>query len=311
MMLAPAAAGQPGIIAGPVTLAARMITASPAAWNAAFATIQLALGAGLLWRATARAALAGTVAWSLSVWWLGEGAGGIFGGAASPLTGAPGAALLYALLAVLIWPSQTDERPGLSVAQTGPLGRYAKPAWVLLWAGMAALTVAAPDGAAPLTSAGGGRADAAVIAFAAAFTIAAVGVLVPLLTRPALVIAVITAAIIWAAGEQFGGILTGQATDPNTGPLLILIAVAYWPPGKKNTITPTGSGGSSRPAGKSRRAAPGHAKAQGSADDKRPSAAHGTSALRTAASWPPGPSRHAPNSPPPASPSPSPPSPHA
>ena len=25
------------------------------------------------------------------------------------------------------------------------------------------------------------------------------------------------------------GWLTGQATDPNTGPLLILLAAAYWP----------------------------------------------------------------------------------
>jgi hypothetical protein len=30
-------------------------------------------------------------------------------------------------------------------------------------------------------------------------------------------------------GEQFGAIFSGQATDPNTGPLLILIAAAFWP----------------------------------------------------------------------------------
>ena len=36
-------------------------------------TIQLALAAGLLCRPTVRAALAGTVAWALAVWWLGEG----------------------------------------------------------------------------------------------------------------------------------------------------------------------------------------------------------------------------------------------
>ena len=57
-MLAMAAAGQPGVVAGPVTLAAQAVSANPAAWNAAFATIQLALAVGLLFRATARAALA-------------------------------------------------------------------------------------------------------------------------------------------------------------------------------------------------------------------------------------------------------------
>jgi hypothetical protein len=69
------------------------------------------------------------------------------------------------------------------------------------------------------------RADP-VIAFTAAFTAVAAGVLVPGLTRPALIVA---AVVIWVTGEQFGAIFSGQATDPNTGPLLILIAAAFWP----------------------------------------------------------------------------------
>ena len=39
----------------------------------------------------------------------------------------------------------------------------------------------------------------------------------------------VLALVIWVFGENFGGLLTGQATDPNTGPLLILLAAAYWP----------------------------------------------------------------------------------
>ena len=65
-----------------------------------------------LFRRTARAALAGTIAWGLAVWWLGEGLGGILGSAtSSPLTGAPGAAVLYALLVLLalaFWPVRRD-----------------------------------------------------------------------------------------------------------------------------------------------------------------------------------------------------------
>ena len=49
--------------------------------------------------------------------------------------------------------------------------------------------------------------------------------------RPALVLAVVLALFIWVAGEDFGGILTGHATDPNSGPLLILLAAACWPRG--------------------------------------------------------------------------------
>jgi hypothetical protein len=58
----------------------------------------------------------------------------------------------------------------------------------------------------------------------------------PATPRPALVIAVIAAAVIWSAGEHFGGILTGHATDPNTGSLLVLIAIAFWPRKKIKTM---------------------------------------------------------------------------
>ncbi len=165
-MLVPSAAGQPGFVSGPVLLAARLVSANPGASNAAFATIQLALAAGLLLRPTARAALAGTVVWSVSVWWLGEGLGGIFTGLASPLTGGPGAAVLYALLAVLIWPAAPADRPGAgrpdagrpgagaraSVADGSPLGRGARLAWLVLWGAMAWLLLRAPAQASALTA---------------------------------------------------------------------------------------------------------------------------------------------------------------
>ena len=35
--------------------------------------------------------------------------------------------------------------------------------------------------------------------------------------------------VIWVVGEAFGMILAGGATDPNSGPLLVLLALAYWP----------------------------------------------------------------------------------
>ncbi len=51
----------------------------------------------------------------------------------------------------------------------------------------------------------------------------------PAATRPVLALAMVTAAVIWVLAQGFGGILTGQGTDPNTGPLLILLAAAFWP----------------------------------------------------------------------------------
>jgi len=65
--------------------------------------------------------------------WIGEGFGGLFAGSADPLTGAPGAAILYVFLAVLVWPSAAP-RSGRSVAVTRWLGPVAsRVGWVGLW----------------------------------------------------------------------------------------------------------------------------------------------------------------------------------
>lgn len=234
MMLAPSGTGEPAFVSGPVLTASRLIEDLIVPANALFATIQLALAAGLLCRATVKAALAGTIAWSLAVWWLGEGLGGIFTGTANPLTGAPGAAVLYALLAIILWPRarQADapaRRPWASVAEGSPLGRWARLSWFLLWAAMAGLMLLAPANSAALTAAGGIRASAITTGLAAVFALIAAGVFLPVTTRAALLAAAASACVIWAAGEHFGEVFSGSATDPNTGPLLVLITLAFWP----------------------------------------------------------------------------------
>jgi hypothetical protein len=61
----------------------------------------------------------------------------------------------------------------------------------------------------------------------------AAGVLSPATTRPVLAAGIVIALVVWVAGENFGGIFTGRGTDPNTGPLLILLAAAFWPRGEQ------------------------------------------------------------------------------
>ena len=51
----------------------------------------------------------------------------------------------------------------------------------------------------------------------------------PPASQATLVLAIVVAAVIWVFGEAFGPILTGGGTDPNSGPLLALVALAYWP----------------------------------------------------------------------------------
>ena len=104
-MLAGSAHGNPAVVARPITWSAGIIGHHVVALNALFAAIQLLLGLGIAWRPAVKFALAGSVAWSLAVWWLGEGLGGVLAGTASLVNGAPGAVLLYALLAVLLWPA--------------------------------------------------------------------------------------------------------------------------------------------------------------------------------------------------------------
>jgi hypothetical protein len=251
-MLAGTAAGNPSVIARPITWDATLVEHHLVLLNTVFATIQLLIGLGIAFRPTVRAALAVSVAWGLGVWWFGEGLGGVLNGAASPLNGAPGAVIIYALLAVLLWPADRD--PSAPFVAGRAVGAHvAKALWLVLWLSLAyfALTPAnrAPQalngmiagmesgqpgwlaaidrGAASLVAHQG---LAASVALAVALVAIAAGVYLP--PRPAritLVLAIVVAAVIWVAGEDFGMILAGGATDPNSGPLLALLALAYWP----------------------------------------------------------------------------------
>ena len=55
------------------------------------------------------------------------------------------------------------------------------------------------------------------------------------------------AMVIWAVGEAFGMILAGGATDPNTGPLLAILALAYWPARGPTTAADRAAGSAADP----------------------------------------------------------------
>ena len=260
-MIGDTAAGNPGVIARPITWNAALVEHHLVLLNTVFATIQLLLGLGIAYRPTVRLALAASIAWSLAVWWFGEGLGGVLSGGASPVNGGPGAVILYALLAVLLWPA---DRPGVtvpSVAFRAVGAPVARLLWLVLWGSLAyfALTPAnrAPQALHDMIV---GMADgepgwltglenhaaalldhqglAASIVLAVALIVIAVGVfLPPPLARSALILALVVAAFIWVFGQAFGQILTGGATDPNSAPLLALLALAYWPSATAGRLT--------------------------------------------------------------------------
>ena len=126
-MLAATAHSNPGVVARPITWDAALVEHHAVALNAVFATIQLLLGLDIALRPLTRFALAASVAWSVGVWWLGEGLGGVLNGTANPVTGAPGAVILYALLAVLLWPADRAGSAGDAEApRSPPPGRSAR-----------------------------------------------------------------------------------------------------------------------------------------------------------------------------------------
>ena len=147
-------------------------------------------------------------------------------GTASPLTGAPGAALLYVLAGLIAWPRAACH--SASAAVGGVLGeRGARGAWALLWVGFAVLWLLpatrardavhdaianAPSGAGWLSSIHSSVAAAAAgrglaIGLVAAGLSAAIGlaVLFDRWTKPLLALSVVIALLYFVVGHGMGG----------------------------------------------------------------------------------------------------------
>lgn len=279
-MLAGSASGNPHLIASSIVWAAGVVGAHRDPANLAFALIQILLGLGIAWRASAKVAMAASIPWSLAVWWFGEGLGGVLHGAGAPVLGGPGAVLVYAALAIVLWPHEPDganERSAVPAAGTGQDWRaaagagagtwVAKPLWAALWSAMALLSVlgaarspssigsaiAAVAGGEPgwlagldrlvgSVASGHGLIVAAVLAVVCAAVAAGV-YLPPAAARWTLGLGIAVALALWVVTENFGAVLAGGATDPNSGPLLVVLALAYWPVRRRQPAPKAASAG--------------------------------------------------------------------
>jgi hypothetical protein len=267
--LGEASSGAPSWLASPISWAQRILENHPVAPMIVFALIEIAIGFGIAYRPTRRLALLGSLVWVPFLWFFAEGLGGLTTGSAGPLTGAPGASILYALTAVLLWPT---DRPGTSQAACFIGERAAQAIWFLLWGLLAYLALlpanTAPDGISQTISGNvmgtptwytslldtasnwtAGRGGWLSVLLAVALALVAVSVWVPgprsvPVRRAGVVLALVLAAVIWVFGEGLGMPFMGTGTDPDTGPLLALIAVVYWP----FTLAPgLGGGTATRP----------------------------------------------------------------
>ena len=257
-IMAPTATGVPGVLGESITGMAHFVEPHIAAWNTLFALTQLAIALGIFWKRSVRWALAGSVMWAFGVWWFGEGFGGLFT-SASPTMGFPGAVLLYALIAILIFPVPAardgirDQGPVCSVAERSPIGMAAaRVIWAMLWIGFAVYQLLpsnrGADSLSGMVSGMGsgepgwinsldtrmsvmyaGHGALISLLFAVACVVIGLSVFARWDIAGILVLAMLVGVWIWLA-EDFGGIFSGSGTDVNSGPLIVLLALTYWRP---------------------------------------------------------------------------------
>jgi hypothetical protein len=238
-VILPASHGQPGIIGGPIIWIADIVESHVALFNFGAATLQVLIGLGLLCRPTVKLSLIISFVWASCIWFAGEGLGMIFTGTASPLTGAPGAAVLYVLAGLICWPltgAAREERRDAAV----------RGVWSAVWLGAAVLWLlpandaagsthdaiaAAPSGARWLSGilssvahGATGRGTTIALAFAALSACIGISLLYRWHTTVFLGLAIGVSAGYWVIGQGLGGVFTGQATDPGTAPVMIVIA---------------------------------------------------------------------------------------
>lgn len=250
--------GQPAVVSWVITNIGHFIEPHIAAWNTLFALTQVAIGLGLLYRPTVRYALALSFVWALGVWVLGEGMGMLLTGSASALTGAPGSVFLYAMLGLLAWPTGRDPDDSTvgvaSSAAARGVGGAATP--LIVWAGfwsLAAVLFVLPHNrtttsiSSAITGMQSGEPGAyghflhgvggtlSTTGTQWAWMLAALSVVVgfgPLLSRrPGVFLAIggVLSLAFWVTGQGLGGMFTGSGTDPNTGPIIAVLALAMTP----------------------------------------------------------------------------------
>lgn len=247
--LLPAAQGQPDWIAGPMLWGAAVWEGHAAAWNSAAIILELLIGllilAGRRWPSWGRYGLALSISWGLIVWYFGEGLGGLFTGSPTYLSGAPGSALLYVLLAVaLLLPDSLWSAPGLLLAfqvmvgalwAVGALFQLAPLYWSPLGLASVLQSVAMmplPFGLAALDAQlVNAMASAPALWNWALFAIM-IGLAVVCLLgrggRTVYILAFVWLALVWAVFQGLGMVFSGMATDPNTPPLWALLLLPGW-----------------------------------------------------------------------------------
>jgi len=215
------------------------------------AAAELGIGAWLVLRPASRRALAASAGWALVVWAAGEGLGGLAAGG-SLLADYPGAALLYAVAALVLFPRGEPREEAVAAAEAGVAGQWSRAAWLALWIGAAfftalpqngtnsmpfMLTISETEAPGPLHALDAAEqrwltvGHTSLLGFAVAAACLAIGFMIFLgwLPRLFLSLSVLMTLAVWVGSQNFGGIPTGSSTDVGTGPIWAILALTFWP----------------------------------------------------------------------------------
>jgi len=232
--------------------------------NLLIAIVQILLGLGFLFFSDrwVRELVIASLVWAFIVWYSGEGMSMLLTGTASILSGAPGAVLLYPLLGLAVWSRKhsRSSSPG-TAARAGDDGLLSRRVlrWVLagFWffaallqlqpnwwqPGQISQTIGALVGQGGLNSVlvdpvlthiSNATTNSEIplnIALIVVFLALGIGLAVAKKNqlRPFLVASIVISVVFWYISQAFGMILTGMATDFNSGLLLVVLALAVWP----------------------------------------------------------------------------------
>lgn len=258
-IMVPAIDGQPAPIAASLHWIVTFTSANLIAINLCIAIVQIVLGVLLLSGRFVKPAIIASIIWALIVWYAGEGMSLLLTGQGSILTGAPGAVILYPIIALAFYPRKTasgEQKPLLSrlwlrrifaffwifaaLLQLQPYwwqdGQISQASGSMLSPGTLSSVIVDPSlqWFAQVTVH-----DEILLNIVLIIVFLALGLGIfsskEEYLRPWLIASIVVLLFVWWFGEALGMILTGMGTDPNTGPLLILMALASWPTLSKAT----------------------------------------------------------------------------
>lgn len=264
-VLLPTLGSQPSPVAASLNTIILMISQHLVFFNLLIAVVQAEIGLFLIMGLWVRGTVILSIVWAFIVWYGGEGMSMLLTGQASVLTGAPGAVLLYPLLGLLVYPRSSSSNKAPVENERSALFPRERFYWALagfwIFAGLLQLQpfwwqrgqiAEAIDGMAGMGGVNSILIDPIVVPLAkliaplevplnSALVVIFLGLGIGLAlnkpgwSRPLLGLSIFLGFLIWWLAQGFGMILTGLATDFNSGLLIVLMTLACWP--KTNTAS--------------------------------------------------------------------------